>query len=877
MKRTTEAAQRTEPPVAAEARVTDSAVLRRHFLIPDLEQLRRDVASARGLERVNIDRLYRCLEPDPNRPPRDAYDMHWVLIHLLRGDDESASKAREALLAELYDGGPPCRPGHSWNEPEFFRCHMWISAAMAAHLAIAADWLACEKVLDAHEIRAAGARLVEAFWEHLYPHMKGHSSYYAPPINQDTALAAGCLVIGHLFGTKWASDSRARRMYTDALTYIGDIFATMPSGGYDNDGFTYMRLIQSPLVSLIAMVFEATQGRDIYFTEFGPDGWSIAGFMEELYRCTLPSGYSFPHGRYGYVRDWCQYGQAYASRKTGDPRYLELALTTDQSTFIAPWIAMDLPLAVVLAPYGSAPGAPDERREPEYASWHSPRLWSNLGMPRPRIQAHLSWRPSAHGTFMLEHDGCRFVMIAGETAAKANGFCFEGIAGTGRGGRGYRHIGNGSIILDSVQLRDQWAAGALLDYTKALAICDGGLAVSIDRYAAPAALRAGYGLSLSSPIAGGMVEDEDGKRRMAIACTHTLEARGRETAHQSDQKGCVKGNPARMTRHTAALQPGSQGLVVTVYGFDGRTPEGLRLSGDEVRWHVDGRTYDLIVNQSYPGPTGVPGTQTDARLTLATDRSLVLTDVRRYHTESRRLWTTNRTDVAVDDRSLTLKRLAFGGYARYDANDAHLRLQHGGGYSIYATVERPFDLILPSPGDTAFVQVNGVQAGVEPVENLMVRVAVPATPRNFVPPAVAALENHHELGVNAILTGLDELLRGFHVRCLHYARALLLHEHKHVRLTAAEVLGYLGTEDDATLIADRLLEESELTSPLNGTGAPWHGKWKYFSSSALMADALRRLGTPSVLQPLRQALARHHEPHARGAIELAIRTLEETA
>ena len=77
---------------------------KKHFLIPDMAKLRKAVKNAKGLERVNIDRLYRCLEPDPERSTRDVYDLHWALAYLLDGTEEARENARAAVWIEAIGG-----------------------------------------------------------------------------------------------------------------------------------------------------------------------------------------------------------------------------------------------------------------------------------------------------------------------------------------------------------------------------------------------------------------------------------------------------------------------------------------------------------------------------------------------------------------------------------------------------------------------------------------------------------------------------------------------------------------------------------------------------------------------------------------------------
>ncbi len=840
---------------------------RRHFLIPDLDALRRNVRNASGLERINIDRLYTCLKPDPDRPTREVYDLHWPLIYLLEGGEHARKNARSAVLTEALEGGPKKRPGHAWNRPEFFEMHLWISAAMAAHIAIAMDWLAVEGVFSDKEIADMGDHFVDGFWRYIYPHLKGkgRSPFFHPPINQDSAMVAGCLVIGRLFGHKWAQDPRAQRMYNDALPQAGNLIWQSSPSGFDGDGFTYMRLIQPPVLTLIAMVIEEVEGQDFFFAEFGPGRCSVASFMEHLQRFTLPSGYSFPHGRYGYVTVWNQYSQAYAARKTGDPHYLERILSMDQRYFITPWIAMDLPLAVVLAPYGETRGAPKKVFEPEYRTWHDEALWSNIGASIAKIQAHLSWRPGKLGTFILEHDRRRFILLTSEEHSQTNGLSFVDIRPTLKSGTGFEHLETAGVIIDKVQLRTQWEGDAIADHTRYLIVQENGICLFVDRFSAEREVTATYGLSLPSPITNGRVYSEDaGGGDIQLLCSMALSC---------EQKPWGKRKKNVFSRASGDLPLSRGGFVATLLNCSGQDIEAFHADDQGVTWRDNGgQECSLLLNPVYPAIQAKEDGRTDAILQLTCSNGCVFFSVKRHQSAGQHIWATNRINLSHFDRTVRIDRLEYGSYCRYIVQGLDIAVLTGSGYDIYAAASEPITLVLPKLSENPAIQINGsLVHGRITDTSVQIEIGPCNARQRGKQPVCRELLDPENMGL--ALDTLDAILRSHDCASLPIARALLEHQHLNVRLAAAETLGFLGTPDDAGLIAARLLKECELISPLNGLEPPWHGKWAFFPSVANMAYALRKLGNESAVDALQAALPTQYEPHAQGAIRMAIEAL----
>ncbi len=842
-----------------------------HFLLPSLTELRRNVKAAAGLQKVNIDRLYRLVRPDPDRKPREVYDLHWALIYLLDGGREAREKAREAVLAEAVWGGPKARPGHAWDTPNFFRMHLWISAAMAAHIAIAMDWLAVEGVFTKEEIDEMGSHFVEGFWRYIYPHLKGkgRSPYFHEPINQDSAMVAGCLVIGHLFGTRWKRDPRARRMYNDALAQAGNLMWQSSPSGFDGDGFTYMRQIQPPVLTLISMVIHWVEGVDYYFTEYGPGSCSIAKFMEKLLRFTLPGGYSFPHGRYGYVTMWNHYSQAYAARRTGDSSYLEEVIPVPQRRFITPWIGFDLPLAVAWAPYGNSPGAPKKAKSPPYISWHDSALWSNIGSPKTKIQSHLCWRRGQHGTFILEHDRRRAVVLYNESAPYANGLYFPGVRGTGKPGNRYECLTMPSMQIDRIQLEDQWDSAVVREYGKYIAVIEDGTVLALDTFRTDRPVAPSYSLTTPYPVTRSGMRSEQGRGRIQVLSNVVFDRR-EEVSFGSEES-------IRWTVQSGSLPEATLGFAATVFTFDKNRVTSFRTGEHGISWRKNRLAHSLVVNPQYPDMWRHGSCSTDSVLCIYSDTDLVLFSCRQFEEQGTRLRSTGKINFGRSGDLLSLQNLQYGSYVRYSHDGLDISILRGSGYDIYAAARTPVTIELEDLGVGSFVQVNGKR--VRPrARSGKIRVRIQrcnthAFEKNPTPPPRIAALHDETLPASSIMTGLDTILTKRYVDGLGFALRHLNHPERDVRLTAAEVLGYMGSDEHAIAIAERLLVEASLKSRIGGLGGPWQGKWAFFPSTSVMADALRKLGNRSVVDALHKALPQQAEPHAIGSIRLAIEAL----
>ena len=90
-----------------------------------------------------------------------------------------------------------------------------------------------------------------------------------------------------------------------------------------------------------------------YHRRFAPHDISLAWLNERQFDFIGPSGYSWPLGRYGYVKTWNVFNLAFASKRTGDPRYLQTSKRDNANyRYNSPWLRMEIPLTLLWYPEG---------------------------------------------------------------------------------------------------------------------------------------------------------------------------------------------------------------------------------------------------------------------------------------------------------------------------------------------------------------------------------------------------------------------------------------------------------------------------------------------------------------------------------------------
>ncbi len=366
--------------------------------------------------------LFRELaNPEVTAEAESWYLPHRIVLALADGSPTALNQARGDFLREWRHGAELGRGDvHWWNSRGFLSSDRWIAGAMAAQLLILFDWLAAREVWTEVEIDEIADEALAAMEGSIMPHLRGRGTFPVAhaPINQNNAMAAGLLIAGYMFGYKWRGRQEARRLFGFAKLLYGDLLGQFLTEGYDGDGMTYMRLIHPSCFVLMAALLEETTGEDWYFRRFQPGGHSLAATLARQLDLITPGGWSWPLGRYGYIRQWNCFMLSFAARRSGDPRYL-IALKRDLSEcrFNTPWLGMDLPLALLWYPEKIDHRVAEETW-PEPESWCQADAWAALYADD--ALAGLVWHAGKMPTFFLEADKQQVIFSGGETWDNCN-------------------------------------------------------------------------------------------------------------------------------------------------------------------------------------------------------------------------------------------------------------------------------------------------------------------------------------------------------------------------------------------------------------------------------------------------------------------------
>jgi hypothetical protein len=295
---------------------------------------------------------------------------------------------------------------------------------MLAQLLILWDWLAAAGAWTQAEIDSAANEALDVAEAYLEPHLKsrGHMPFLPDPINQTAACVCGLLYVGYMFGRKWRKEPRAQRMYACARNLLPDCIGQYPANGYDTDGFTYLRHIHLQVHTLAVALLEEVEGADWYHQKFAPHNHSLADLNAMQLDFVMPSGYAWPLGRYGYIKSWNLFNQSFAARRTGDPRYLQVARRdNDTYDFKSPWLGMDIPLALLWYPLEldeqisrDMKPVPQKRRVIEDS-------WAVFTNDSDRMLAVMTWTLGKAPHFFFEAHGSPLILGGSESWPSSNG------------------------------------------------------------------------------------------------------------------------------------------------------------------------------------------------------------------------------------------------------------------------------------------------------------------------------------------------------------------------------------------------------------------------------------------------------------------------
>lgn len=680
---------------------------RRRLFEDDFQNLRAKLAKPTGYLKELYDLMIVHSTVDRKAPDvRRWYVPSAVMLGLLDGSKEAVAQARAEFLLEWQDGAALGSKTHYWNSLQFKTGDRWICAAMLVQLLILWDWLAeagawTEAEIDEHAETALG--VLEVFVE---SHLKGrgHMPILHDPINQGAAMSAGLLYAGHLFGSKWRKDARAIRMYGRARNLLSDHIGQFLKSGYDGDGFTYLRQIHLQCYTLGVALLEEVEGGDWYHRRFAPNGISLAWLNVRQFDFIGPSGCSWPLGRYGYIRCWNLFNLAYASKRTGDPRYLQTARrdNTDH-LYNSPWLRMEIPLALLWYPEALNAQITEESVPVRPIKECIPDSWAVFYEPESRMQAISLWMYGKVPHFVLEAGGSPLLPGGGSAWNDANGvqpgdFDYDLQGWTTPPGQLIRYGDLPDCAAAAVETTSMYPPKAEVVHASRTVIQPRkGLIVVSDRFSTT---RPQPPLWQARVLKGSTVAG-----RVA-----TLAGCGGVTGRlvSADEDVTIVPSGLKRLEHeifgwleTDLLHifgtPGESAFDVIVSWDERHEPSLSRERNDLLAVRDGDETLSLLLPAHIPGGLRRIGLfETDASMAaLDSSSRLSLFGVRILRdADGERLWSDVPLNVTIDADALAVEGLGYGNFLSYRGTGTFVGIKRGNGVEIYARTPQNFTVRL---------------------------------------------------------------------------------------------------------------------------------------------------------------------------------------
>jgi hypothetical protein len=820
------------------------------------------------------------------------YLPHAILLGLIDGSPAAHAQAKEDFLLEWSHGQQLNRGGlgqgeHYWNSLKFRTGDRWICAAMLAQLLILWDWLAAAGVWSQPEIDAAATEALDVAEAYLEPHLKGrgHMPFLPDPINQTAACITGLLYVGYMFGMKWRNQERAKRMYAFARNLVPDAIGQYPANGYDDDGFTYIRHIHLQVHTLSIALLEEVEGGDWYHRKFAPHHHSLSDLNALQLDFVTPSGFAWPLGRYGYIKSWNLFNQSFAARRSGDPRYLQVARRDNEGyDYKSPWLGMDLPLGLLWYPHeleervrGELPPTPQKRRVAEDS-------WAVFTQDRDRMLAVAVWMRGKAPHFFLEAHGSPLILGGSEMWPTSNGvqcdpqkWGMKSWLNPGGELRLYCDIpGFQAVYFNSA--RTYPPVVEVEQATRVFVNCEAGLVIS-DRFssrsAAPAVWQASTWLNPKLEGTVATVKAPSGVTLRAIS---------------AEQQWTFRPTPERKPRHEGigaidlgmlelAGQPGHGSFDVLLdwqqEASDGalrRTREDLLVIEEAARG-----AGSLILLPGESGPRALGPYQTDAMLAiLDTNRQASFAAARAVQQgRIERIWSSLPVDVSFTDDAYWVSGLKYGEFVTLRSGTHFVCLRIGNGIELWGRSPDRLRVHLRHP--SVAVQLNGRPAEVLTEDGWTI-IDIPDT--------TSAAKSAGEALATAVANGATAaILRALHdiqqAMAWEYAAEVrklfkwdaspeptlpkleLKTEATYVRLEAAATAMSFGDRDAIPELIELLLREAHHNYAPEGGG---NGKWWGFPTRSVTLEALMVLHATQVLKVLDEVLALEVWPHGIDAV-----------
>lgn len=836
------------------------------------------------------------------------YLPHRVLLHLLEGTPEALAQAKQAFLMEWSHGQDLDRRTHYWNSHQFRVGDRWICAAMLAQLLILWDWLAAAGAFSEEEIDAVAAEALDVVEAHLEPHNKGrgHMPLLQDPINQNAAVVAGMLYAGYMFGSKWRQAQRAQRLYASARNLLADCIGQFPGNGYDSDGMTYARHIHMQVYTLAVALLEEVEGGDWYHRKFAPFGNSLADLNARQLDFVAPSGWSWPLGRYGYIKSWNLFCQSFAARRTNDPRYLQVARRdNDLYDFKSPWLGMDLPLGLLWYPTELDQGITREmppikpRRGVQADSW---AIFTGDG---DRMLAVATWLPGKAPHFFLEAHGSPLILSGCEMWATSNGVQCEPAqwgwsSWMNPAGELRRYCDIPGLQAAYIETTPSYPKSvAVQRATRVFAAFDDGMIVS-DRFSSAS----------QEPVIWQAAAWKDTQIQGAVAKVRGLndvtlravsaagEWRFRLTPERKMRMETVESTEMGMLELEAPAGKGEFDVLLD-WGQGATSAELSRERADllairDRKMHGEGvagsaqaglkgveRT-SLLLLPGMAGLRNIGAYQTDADVALLyNDGRLCLAGARSLRTgEEERVWASTPVDVTLHDHAYWISGLTYGQFITLRGPGHFVCIRMGNGLEVWGRSATPLRMYLRV--EALAGQINGRPVELS-VQDGWTVLEIPNTSTEAALAGKRLTEAVQKGATTGIIRALHEVQQAMAWECAPVVRSLLAWDQSpepalpnsplqteatYVRLEAAAAALCMGDRAAVPDLVQLLLAEARRDyAQTNAWGAKWWG----FPTRSVTLEALMILHGTEVLAVLDEVQKLEVSPHGVDAIGRARR------
>jgi len=873
--------------------MTTQSSLHRRLFDHDFQNLQRKLAAPTGYLKELYD-LMVTQSVDSKTPwGRRCHVPCAVMLGLLDGSKEAIADARAAFLLEWSDGAKLGNPHHYWNSLQFKTGDRWICSAIMVQLLILWDWLAeagawTEAEIDEHAETALG--IIEVYVE---SHLKGrgHMPILHDPINQGAAMSAGLLYAGHLFGSKWRKDPRAVRMYGRGRNLLTDHIGQFMKSGYDGDGFTYMRYIHPQCFTLGLALLEDVEGGDWYHRRFAPHDISLAWLNERQFDFIGPSGCSWPLGRYGYVKTWNLFNLSYASKKTGDARYLQTAKRDNANhKYDSPWLRMEIPLGLLWYPETLNEKITRENVPVQPIQECLPDTWAVFYEPESRMQAISLWMQGKVPHFVLEAEGSPLLPGGGNAWSDANGvqpgefdYDFQGWM-----------LPSGKLI----QYGDLPGCSAAAVDTTA---CYPPLAKVV--HATRTVIKPGKGvIVVSDRFSTTRTQPPFWQARVLkgtiIAGTvATLAGCNGVTGRLVSAQGDISVVPSGLKRLEHEVYGGLETDLLRITGTAGDSAFDVAVSWDASRAPSISRERDdllmlrdgsdttwmlLPARSTGPGLRRIQSWETDAVMAvLDSSGRLSLFGARTLRNASGEcLWSDVPLNVVINTDGIAVDGLGYGNFLSYRADGIFVSIKRGNGVEIYARTPRNFAIRLR--GELTGAVVNDLS--VNPTDEAGWKQVIVPPWKQPEADLIAELSTAAGADSDALIPVLNRVRAAMFLEAAPAVRELLTwngsviaHPHNplatessHVRMEVARTLACLGDAGAGdALIA---LVESELATPYS-PGSKWGSHFLGSSARVAAIEGLIILHTVQFLPVIDRILPEEGVPHVQDVLARARKIL----